>query len=169
MANEEVAKDLEAAERLMARGDCRGALSKYNRVLRADPANAAASFGKAEAGATDPSLKMNAGEIIALYEKAIAADGMNTMYHSRLALFCIETGQYDRAEAAFLRAAQSDSENAPYYLCDLAAEYYVHATRALDDEAPNQELDGIRSRALGYFLRVIDTSPEDAARLLGKK
>jgi len=164
---EDAAKEVAGGQRLLAEGDLKGALSRFNKALRLDPNNSDAYLGKAEACAALPNIK--AEEIVANYQKAIELqkeDGEKAMTHSQLGAFCLREGKLDLAEQNYLKAAALDSENAPYYLSDLAIELYMSVARGLDEEGSNTELDAARKRALGHFAKALDLEPKDAAKLL---
>jgi Flp pilus assembly protein TadD len=164
---EDAAKEVAGGQRLLAEGDLKGALSRFNKALRLDPNNAEAYLGKAEACAALPNVK--AEEIVANYQKAIELqkeDGEKAMTHSLLGAFCLREGKLDLAEQSYLKAAKLDTENAPYYMSDLAIELYMSVARGLDEEGSNTELDAARKRALGHFAKALDLEPKDAAKLL---
>jgi len=164
---EDAAKEVAGGQRLLAEGDLKGALSRFNKALRLDPNNADVYLGKAEACAALPNIK--AEEIIANYQKAIELqkeDGEKAMTHSQLGAFCLREGKLDLAEQNYLMAAKLDTENAPYYMSDLAIELYMSVARGLGEEGSNTELDAARKRALAHFAKALDLEPKDAAKLL---
>jgi len=164
---EDAAKEVAGGQRLLAEGDLKGALSRFNKALRLDPNNADAHMGKAEACAALPNVK--AEEIIACYQKAIELqkdDGEKALTHSQLGAFCLREGKLDIAEQSYLKAAELDSENAPYYLSDLAIELYMSVVKGMDEEGSNTVLDAARKKALAHFAKALDLEPKDAARLL---
>jgi cytochrome c-type biogenesis protein CcmH/NrfG len=159
-----VEKELNAGNRLLQQGDLKGALSKFNKVVKLDPNCAEAYFGIAEASVGIPKVKIE--DILAAYRKAIELDGKNPYYHSAYGAFCLENGLYQDAENAYHRAAELDPDNAIYYLSELSVEYYRTAVSRLDEEASNQEYDAIVKKALEYYIRALGISKEDAMRLL---
>lgn len=164
---DDAAKEVAGGQRLLAEGDLKGALSRFNKAIRIDPNNADAHFGKAEAAAALPNVK--AEEIIASYQKAIELQkegGEKAMTYSQLGAFCLREGKLDVAEQSYLKAAELDSENAPYYLSDLAIELYMSVARRMDEEGSNLELDAARKKALAHFAKALDLEPKDAAKLL---
>ena len=82
-----IEKDLMDAQDSMASGYFDGAISKYNKVLKADPKRADAYFGKAEASVGVP--KITPEEVMELYKKAVELDPMNPIYQSSYAAYLI--------------------------------------------------------------------------------
>ena len=74
-----IEKDLMDAQDALAGGDFQGAVSKYNKVLKADPKCADAYFGKAEASVGVP--KMAPEEVMELYKKSVELDPDNARYY----------------------------------------------------------------------------------------
>lgn len=164
---EDAAKEVAGGQRLLAEGDYKGALSRFNKALRLDPNSADAYFGKAEATSALPNVPVE--DIIASYQKAIELhkdSGDKAMCYSQLGAFCLREGKMDLAEQSYSKAAELDAENAPYYLSDLAIELYMSAARRMDEEGSNIELDQARKKALAYFAKALDLDPKDAAKLL---
>ena len=164
---EDAAKEVAAGQRLMAEGEYKGALSRFNKAIRLDPGNPDAYFGKAEAAAALPQVATD--DIIASYQKAIELQkegGEKAMTYSQLGAFCLREGKLDVAEQSYLKAAELDGENAPYYLSDLAIELYMSVARRMDEEGSNLELDAARKKALAHFAKALDLEPKDAAKLL---
>ncbi|MGQ9583560.1 MAG: tetratricopeptide repeat protein [Thermoplasmatota archaeon] len=164
---EEASKEVAAGQRLLAEGDYKAALSRFNRAIKLDPSSAEAHLGKAEAAAAFPSVAV--GEILASYQRAIELQsdpGEKAMTYSQLGAFCLREGKSELAEQCYTKAAELDPENAPYYLSDLAIELYVSALRQMGEEGSNEALDLARRKALGYFARALDIDPKEAARLL---
>jgi tetratricopeptide (TPR) repeat protein len=164
---EDAAKEVAGGQRLLAEGDLKGALSRFNKALRIDPNNADAHFGKAEAAAALPNVK--AEEIIASYQKAIELQtdpGEKAMSYSQLGAFCLREGKMELAEQSYVKAAGLDTENGPYYLSDLAIELYMSVVKRNDEEGSNLELDSARKKALAHFAKALDIDPKDAIRLL---
>jgi tetratricopeptide (TPR) repeat protein len=165
---EDAAKEVAAGQRLMAEGEFKGALSRFNKAIRLDPGNADAYFGKAEAAAALPQVATE--EIIANYQKAIELqkdEGEKAMVHSQLGAFALREAKLDLAEQSYTKAAELDTENAPYYLSDLAIEYYMSVAKRMDEEGSNLELDAARKKSLAFFAKALDLAPKDASKLLG--
>ncbi|MEM2870367.1 MAG: tetratricopeptide repeat protein [Thermoplasmata archaeon] len=164
---EDASKEVAAGQRLLAAGDYKGALSRFNRAIKLDPSNAEAYLGKAEAAAALPDIE--AGEIVASYQKAIELQkepGERAMTQTQLGAFCLREGKTELAEECYKKAAELDPENAPYYFSDLGIELYMAVLRGMEDEVSREELDRARGKALTYFARALDLEPAEAARLL---
>ena len=164
---EDASKEVAAGQRLLAGGDYKGALSRFNRAIKLDPGSAEAYLGKAEAAAALPNVA--AEEIIASYQRAIELQsdpGERAMTESQLGAFCLREGRTEMAEQCYKRAAELDAENAPYYLSDLAIELYMAGLRRMDEEGSNEDLDRTRRRALMHFAKALELEPQEAARLL---
>ena len=123
---DESEKFIQQAHQLMNDGEYQQAFSKFDKAIKANPNNADAYFGKAEAGVLVS--KIGVEEVIALYKKAISLDEKNPFYYSSLGAFCVEANQFNEAEAAYNKAAEVDPENAPYYYSEFAVEYYTKGT-----------------------------------------
>lgn len=164
---EDAAKEVAAGQRLMAEGDLKGALSRFNKAIRLDPNNPDGYFGKAEAAAALPQVATD--EIIANYTKAVELqkdEGEKAMIYSQLGAFALREGKLDMAELSYKKAAELDVENAPYYMSDLAIEYYMSVAKRMDEEGSNLELDAARKKSLAFFAKALDMEPKDAAKLL---
>jgi tetratricopeptide (TPR) repeat protein len=164
---EDAAKEVAAGQRLMAEGELKGALSRFNKAIRLDPNNPDGYFGKAEAAAALPQVATD--EIIANYTKAVELqkdEGEKAMIYSQLGAFALREGKLDMAEASYKKAAEMDIENAPYYMSDLAIEYYMSVAKRMDEEGSNLELDAARKKSLAFFAKALDMDPKDAAKLL---
>ncbi len=101
---EEIDKLLKQAYQSLDEGDYQKALSKFDKVVKTDPNNAEAWFGKAEAGVLVPKAKTE--DILAAYRKAAELYPKNPLYHSSMGSFCVETGLFNDAEAAYKMAAE---------------------------------------------------------------
>ena len=164
---EDAAKEVAAGQRLMSEGELKGALSRFNKAIRLDPNNPDANFGKAEAAAALPQVATD--EIIATYSKAVELQkdtGEKALIHSQLGAFALREGKLDMAEQSYKKAAELDVENAPYYMSDLAIEYYMSVAKRMDEEGSNLVLDAARKKSLAFFAKALDMDPKDAAKLL---
>ncbi len=164
---DDAAKEVAAGQRLMAEGDYKAALSRFNKATRVDPNNPDAFFGKAEAAAALPQVATD--EIFASYTKALELQkdaGEKAMINSQLGAFALREGKLDLAEQSYKKAAELDLENAPYYMSDLAIEYYMSVAKRMDEDGSNLELDAARKKSLAFFAKALDMEPKDAAKLL---
>ena len=165
---EDAMKEVAGGQRLLAEGDLKGALSRFRKALKLDANNPDAYLGMAEASAALPNAKSE--EIIGAYQKALELqkdNGEKAMTHTQLGAFCLRESKLDLAEQNYVKAAQLDIENAPYFLSDLAIELYMSVARGMDEEGSNAALDAARKKSLQYFVKALDLEPKDAVKLLG--
>jgi Flp pilus assembly protein TadD len=160
----EIEKDLMQAQEAMASGDFEGAVSKYNKVLKADPKCVDAYFGKAEASIGVP--KISPEEVIALYKKAVELDPKNPIFQSSYAAYLIEIGRFNDAETAYLKAAELDPDNARYYYSEFGLEYILRAPIVMEKFLDDKTKDMILKKGLKYLLKAAGLTEEDAKRLL---
>ena len=160
----EIEKDLMHAQEAMASGDFEGAVSKYNKVLKADPKCVEAYFGKAEASIGVP--KISPEEVIALYKKAVELDPKNPIFQSSYAAYLIEIGRFNDAEIAYLKAAELDPDNARYYYSEFGVEYILRAPIVMEKFLDDKTKDMILKKGLKYLLKAAGLTEEDAKRLL---
>ncbi len=157
-------KDLMDAQEAMASGDFDGAVSKFNKVLKADPNNAEAYFGKAEASVGVP--KMSPEEVMALYKKAVDLDPKNPIFHSSDAAYLLEIGRFNEAEAAYVKAAELDPDNARYYYSEFGVEYILRAPVVMEKFLDDKTKEMIMKKGLKYLLKAAGITEEEAKRLL---
>jgi tetratricopeptide (TPR) repeat protein len=161
---DETEKLIQQANQLMNDGEYPQAFSKFDKAIKANPNSAEAYFGKAEAGVLVS--KIGVEEVIALYKKAILLDDKNPFYYSSLGAFCVETNQFNEAEAAYNKAAEVDPENAPYYYSEFAVEYYRRAPVAMEQFMDESTRVIIAKKSLKYLLKSINLTEEQAKKLL---
>jgi len=160
----DIRKDLMDAQEAMAGGDFDSAVTKYNKVLKADPNCAEAYFGKAEASVGVP--KMSPEEVMALYKKAVDLDPKNPIFHSSYAAYLLEIGRFNEAEAAYVKAAELDPDNARYYYSEFGVEYTLRAPIVMEKFLDDKTKDMIMKKGLKYLLKAAGMTEEDAKRLL---
>ena len=160
----DIDKDLMDAQEAMAGGDFDSAVSKYNKVLKADPKCADAYFGKAEASVGVP--KISPDEVIALYKKAVELDPKNPIFQSSYAAYLIEIGRFNDAEIAYLKAAELDPDNARYYYSEFGVEYILRAPIVMEKFLDDKTKEMILKKGLKYLLKAAGLTEEDAKRLL---
>lgn len=160
----DIQKDLMDAQEAMADGEYEQAVSKYNKILKADPNCAEAFFGKAEAAVGVP--KMSPEEVMALYKKAVDLDPKNPIYHSSYAAYLLEIGRFNESEAAYLKAAEVDPDNARYYFSEFGMEYILRAPVVMEKFLDDKTKDMIVKKGLKYLLKAAGISEEEAKRLL---
>jgi len=157
--------DISAGEQALGQLDYDAAYKHFDKATKADPANAVAFFGKAEAGLGVP--KVEAEEILALYKKAIDLDGENPQYRDALASFCVDLGRFNEAEEQYNAAAKLDEDNAPFYWSEFAIQYARKAPVIMEQFLDDKTRDMIAQKALSYALKAVGLSKDDAKRLLG--
>ncbi len=162
----ELEKDLMDAQDALANGEFDQAVSKFNKVLKADPKCAEAYFGKAEAAVGVP--KMSPEEVVALYKKAVELDPKNPIYNSSYAAFLLDIGRFNEAEAAYLKAAESDPDNARQYYSEFGVEYILRAPVVMEKFLDEKTKDMIMKKGLKYLLKAAGLTEDDAKRLLSQ-
>ncbi|HIH01956.1 TPA: tetratricopeptide repeat protein [Thermoplasmata archaeon] len=161
MANE---KDLMDAQEALAAGDFERAYSRFNKVVKADPKNADAHFGRAEAALGVP--KVSAEDVQESYKKAVELDPKNPIYQSSYASYLVEIGRFNEAEAAYNKAAELDPDNARYYYSEFGMEYVLRAPIVMEKFLDEKTRDMIMVKGLKYLLKAVGMNEEDAKRLL---
>ena len=140
------------------------AFKHFDKATKADPANAVAHFGKAESALGVP--KVEAEEILDLYQKAIQLDPENPQYHDALASFCVDLGRFKEAEEHYNKAAALDEDNAPFYWSEFAIQYARKGPVVMEQFLDDKTRDMIKEKALAYALKALGLAREDAKRLL---
>ncbi len=159
-ADEEIA----AGEQALGQLDYDSAYKHFDKAIKADPKNAVAHFGKAEAALGVP--KAEADEILGLYKKAIELDGENPQYRDALASFSVDLGRFNEAEEQYNAAAKLDEDNAAFYWSEFAVQYARKAPVIMEQFLDDKTRDMIRQKALTYALKALGIEKEDAKRLL---
>jgi tetratricopeptide (TPR) repeat protein len=159
--------ELIKGEQLLAEFEYEKARKKFNDIIKTDPKNARAHFGKAEASLG--MQKVTAEEIMELYRKATELEPDNVFYITSLGSFCLQIGKFQDAEACYNKATELDEENFPDYFAEFAIGYFKSAQIVYEnhiDRDPNT-MTMIRKKTLEYLLKAIDLAPEKAKELLG--
>lgn len=157
-------KELMAAQDALAVGDYEGAVSRYNKVIKADPKVAEAHFGKAEASIGVP--KMAPEDVIECYRKAVELDPKNPLYHSSYGAYLVEIGRFNEAETAYLKAAELDPDNARYYFSEFAVEYATRAPVVMEKYLDDNTRNMIYKKGMKYMLKALGITEDEAKRLL---
>lgn len=160
----EAEADIVAGEQALGQLDYDVAYKHFDKATKADPQNAVAFFGKAEAALGVPNVE--ADEIMGFYKKAIELDGENPQYRDALASFCVDLGRFNEAEEQYNAAAQLDEENAPFYWSEFAVQYARKAPVVMEQFLDDKTRDMIRQKALTYALRALGIEKDDAKRVL---
>lgn len=160
----EAEKDLMDAQEALANGEFDQAVSRFNKVLKADPKCADAYFGKAEASVGVP--KMSPEEVIALYKKAVELDPKNPIFESSYAAYLIEIGRFNEAEQAYVRAAELDPDNSRYYFSEFGVEYIQRAPVVMEKFLDEKTKEMILKKGLKYLLKAAGITEEEAKKLL---
>jgi Tfp pilus assembly protein PilF len=164
---EENDKLMKQAYQLLNDGEYQKALSKFDKVVKADATNAEAWFGKAEAAVLVPKVKIE--DILAAYKKAAELDPKNPLHHSSMGAFCVEAGLFNDAEAAYKMAAESDPENSSYYYSEFAVEYFRRAPVVMEAYMDDKTEEMVLKKALKYLLLSVGLDEAGALELLQRK
>ncbi|MBU1158871.1 MAG: tetratricopeptide repeat protein [Candidatus Thermoplasmatota archaeon] len=159
-----VEKELMDAQEALAVGEFEKAVSKFNKVIKADPKCADAHFGKAEASVGVP--KLTPEDVMESYKKAVELDPKNPIYQSSYAAFLIEIGRFNEAEAAYLKAAELDPDNARYYFSEFGVEYTLKAPIVMEKFMDDNTRVMIMKKGLKYLLKAAGMTEEDAKKVL---
>jgi tetratricopeptide (TPR) repeat protein len=159
----EVQEQLKKGRELLDEGNLKKAFSTFDKLLKEDPENADAHFGKAEAAVGLP--KYSLIDVAMFYREAIKRDPENTYYYVTYGEFCLSNGLLKQAEENYIKAVELDPENAVFYFNDLAYGYYNYGLLFLDRQL-NLEHDDIIKNAIGYFLKAFNLDQKSAKEML---
>jgi stress-induced-phosphoprotein 1 len=162
----DIETELIKGEELLAQFEYEKARKKFNDIIKTNPNNARAYFGKAEASLG--MHKVTAEEIMELYKKATELDPTNVFFMTSLGSFCLLTGKFQDAEACYNKATELDEENSPDYFAEFAIGYYKSAQIVYEnhiDRDPNT-MNMINKKTLEYMLKAINLTPDKAKQLL---
>lgn len=172
----DIGKEIEEAQNLMIAGDFQGAVKRFTKIIKSNPNSAEAYFGKAEAAIGDASTSSD--EVISCYKKAVELDNKNPMYWSSYAVYLMEQGKFDEAEAAYNKAAENDPDNARYYYSEFGVEYAIRGPESMRGFLEGKELDDkmkevlqrkedmIKKKSLQYLLKSVGLAESEAKKLL---
>jgi tetratricopeptide (TPR) repeat protein len=157
-------KDLMEAQDALASGDFDRAVTKFKKVMKADPKCAEAYFGIAESSVGVP--KLSPEEVQEYYKKAVQLDPKNPIFQSSYGAYLVEIGRFNEAEEAYNKAAELDPDNARYYYSEFGMEYSIKAPIVMERFMDDNTRDIIMKKGLGYLLKAVGMTEEDAKRLL---
>ncbi|MBA3045168.1 MAG: tetratricopeptide repeat protein [Candidatus Thermoplasmatota archaeon] len=162
----DIETELIKGELLLAEFEYEKARKKFNDIIKANPNNARAHFGKAEASLGVQKVK--AEDIMELYKKATELDPTNVFFMTSLGSFCLLTGKFQDAEACYNKATELDEENSPDYFAEFAIGYFKSAQIVYENHIDRdpKTMDMINKKALEYMLKAINLTPDKAKLLL---
>ncbi|MFO7618313.1 MAG: hypothetical protein R6W91_01435 [Thermoplasmata archaeon] len=160
----DIETELIKGEQLLAQFEHDKARKKFNDIIKADPANPRAYFGKAEASLGVQ--KVTAEEIMELYKKAWELEPDNVFYLTSLGAFCVDIGRFNEAEQYYNKATEIDEENASMYFSEFAISYFTKAPIVMEKFLDDNTRKMIKKKSLTYMLKALDMSPEEAKKLL---
>ena len=161
----DIDKELMKAEQLLAQFEYDKARKKFNDVLKEDPGNPAAHFGKAEAMLGNPKAKVE--DIMESYQKAFELDPENVYYLTTLGSFCSDIGRFNEAEEYYNKATELDEENASLYFSEFAIAYFTKAPIIMEKFLDDNTRKMIKKKSLVYMLKALDMDESEAKELLG--
>jgi len=159
--------EIDAGGNALGKLDYETAYKHFDKATKADPANATAFFGKAEASLGLP--KMEGEKILEFYLKAVELAPDNPQYLEAYGLFCIDMSKFNDAEKAFNSAADADPDEASTYWSEFAVQYAHRAPAAMEArglEVDEKTMELIHRKALDYALKALGIPKESAAKLL---
>ncbi len=162
---DEVQDLLKNGRELLDKGNLKKAFSTFDKVIKLDPKNADAYFGKAEAAVGLP--KKSLIEIAQFYREAIKYDPKNGYYYLTYGEFCLSNGLLKQAEENFEKAIELDPDNSVFYYNDLAYGYYRYGILFLDRQL-NMSHDDIVRNSIGYFLKAFKLDEKSALEILNE-
>ncbi len=163
---EEADKLMKKAYDLLGEGEYQKAMSSFDKVVKMDPNNAEAYYGKAQAAELVPKVKTE--DILAYYKKAAELDPKNPLYHSAMGAFCVDAGMFNDAEQAYKKAAELDPENAPYYYSEFGVEYFRRAPVIMEAYMDDKTEEMVLKKSLKYLLLAIGLDEAGAKELLNR-
>jgi len=159
--------EIDAGGAALGRLDYDTAYKHFDKAAKADPTNATAFFGKAEAALGMP--KMEGEKILEFYLKAVELAPDNPQYLEAYGLFCLDMQRFGDAEKAFNSAADADPDEAPMYWAEFAVQYVQRAPAAMEAKGLNLDektMEIIQRKALEYALKSLQLDKETAKKLL---
>jgi len=159
-------EEMVAGEQALVALEYDKAYAHFEKATKLQPSNATAWFGRAESALGMP--KIEAENIVGYYKKAIELEPKNPQFKEAFATLLMDMGRFNEAEQQFNQAADIDSENAPYYWLGFAVEYASKAPIVMEQFLDDKTRDMIALKSLGYALKAIKLTREDAKRILSQ-
>ena len=159
-----VEEEISAGEQALGALEYDKAYAHFDKATKLEAGNAIAWFGKAESSLGIP--KMEAEQIVTFYRKAIDIDPKNPQFREALATLLIDMGRFNEAEKEYNQAAEIDPENSSYYWLGFAVEYAAKAPIVMEQFLDDKTRDMIAAKSLGYALKALKMSRDDAKRVL---
>lgn len=161
----EVEELLKKGRELLDKGDLKKAFSNFDKVVKLDPENADAHFGKAEASVGIP--KYSLIDVAMFYREAIKHDPENGYFYLTYGEFCLSNGLLKQAVENYEKAVELDPENRVFYYNDLAYGYYKNGILFLDRQLDMSHEDVV-SDAISYFLKGFELNDRTALEILNE-
>jgi tetratricopeptide (TPR) repeat protein len=159
----DIEKLLEDGRKQLEKGEYKKAIKKFNDVLKEEPENPEAFFGKAEASLGLP--KVTLVEIAQFYRNAIKFDSENIFYLTSYGDFCLTNGLLKQAEENYIKAVELDPDSSPFYYSDLALGYYKNGNLFLDRQLDMTENDVTRN-SLEYIFKAFNIDNDRGKKML---
>jgi tetratricopeptide (TPR) repeat protein len=163
----DVSEDLAQGEHHLVQADFEAAYKFFERAAKADPRNAHAHWGKAEASQGIPTMKPQ--DVLGFYRKAMELDAKNPLYADSYASYCMDMGSFGEAETAYNKAAELDQDNAASYYMEFAINYITRAPaefESRDITVDEKAMAIIKRKALDYALKALGITADEARQLL---
>ena len=109
---------------------------------------------------------MTAEDVMELYKKSVELDPKNPVFQSSYAAYLIDIGRFNEAEAAYLKAAELDPDNARYYFSEFGVEYILRAPVVMEKFLDDKTKEIILKKGLKYLLKAAGITEEEAKKLL---
>lgn len=163
-------KAYDAAMKKMDAGDFKASLTAFKKYVASYPDDPEGWYFYAESANYAGGMfgaRVKDEDILNAYTRAMELDDTRVDYYQSYGLFCISIGKYEEAERAYNEAAEIDTSMAPSLYSEFAIEYYNHVLAAygeITDDPKNRVK--FAKKALGYMLKALDMSEEEAKTLL---
>lgn len=160
---DDIQDQLMKGREFLDKGNLKKAFSTFDKIIKENPSNADAHFGKAEASVGLP--KYSLIDVAQFYREAIKNDPENGYYYLTYGDFCLSNGLLKQAEENYIKAIELDPENSVFYYNDLAYGYYKFGTLFLDRQL-NMSHEDVVCDSIGYFLKAFNLDDKNALNIL---